>query len=409
MDWNICKKIKEKIMIQRDLTTKLQELAQSFAVIAALGPRQSGKTTLVRAIFDKHAYVSLEDFDVRERAIHDPRGFLKEYTSGVGVILDEIQHVPHLLSYIQTIVDEEQQKPGRFIITGSQNILVNEAITQTLAGRMAIVRLFPLSLHELNHVHLTPSALETAIFNGFYPRIYANSIRPEIFYKNYIDTYLERDVRQIKNIVDLSTFQRFIQLCAARTGQLLNIASLSADCGIDQKTARSWLSILEATYIIFLLQPHFKNFGKRLIKSPKLYFVDTGLVCSLLEFRDEKEVGRHYLRGNLVENFIMSDLFKQYHNLDIRPPLYFWADQTSEIDCLIEQALRAIPLEIKASMTVTPDFFKQLQYWRRISDSKEKGYVIYGGNQDQTWSDQNIEVVSWHSAGNLIKSLENKD
>jgi len=391
-------------MIRRDLEHPLLEAAEQFSAVAVVGPRQSGKTTLVQQVFKKHNYISLEDLDKRALAKADPRAFLQDNASASGIIIDEIQHVPELLSYMQTIIDREKKK-GFFIVTGSQNFLMNEAISQTLAGRIAILTLYPLSIHELEHAALLPSKIEDVVFTGCYPRLYAEKISPVKLHENYIRGYIERDVRQIKNILDLSLFQKFLQLCAGRTGQILNLNSLSADCGIDHKTARAWISLLEASYIIFLLNPYFKNFGKRLIKSPKLYFVDTGLACSLLNIKNEQELSAHYLRGGLIESFIIADLFKQSYNLDRKPSLYFWRDLTgNEIDCLIETALSIIPIEIKAGTTVNTDYFKQFLYLKKIEEfPADKKFVIYTGKENQRWPE--AQVISWQHAGTLVKSV----
>jgi uncharacterized protein len=391
-------------MITRDLTNKLLDVARQFYVIAILGPRQSGKTTLVQHVFKNHKYVSLEDIDKRTVAQSDPRRFLQEHSSEQGIILDEIQHAPELLSYIQTIVDREK-KLGFFVITGSQNLLVSEVITQTLAGRMAYLTLFPLSINELQQASLLPDQIETAVFKGGYPRIYADSVNPVLLYQNYIHGYVERDVRQIKNVHDLNTFQKFIQLCAGRIGQVLNLESLSNDCGVDQKTIRSWISLLEASYIIFLLHPYYKNFGKRLIKSPKLYFVDTGIACSLLNIKNDQELSAHYLRGGLIESFVISDLFKQYYNLNTKPSLFFWRDHSgNEIDCIVEQALSLAPIEIKGGQTINNDYFRQFDYLKKIENfPASQNFVVYAGTENQ--SRHLADVVSWNHAGTLIKNI----
>lgn len=392
-------------MIQRDLATYVKQAALEFPVVAVLGPRQSGKTTLVQSVFSNHRYVSLEDFDIRTLANADPRRFLQEYPSEYGIILDEIQHAPALLSYIQTIVDREK-KNGYFVVTGSQNLLVNEAVTQTLAGRIALLTLFPLSIAELDKAALLPNTIEQIIFSGSYPRIYSAHASPERTYANYIRTYIERDVRQIKNVTNLTLFQNFIQLCAGRIGQVLNLSSLGNDCGIDHKTAQAWLSLLEASYIVFLLHPYYKNFGKRLIKAPKLYFVDTGIACSLLHIKSAQVLSQHYMRGHLIESFVISDLFKQYYNLDQRPSLYFWRDyQGNEIDCILEEALHTLPIGIKAGKTVSKDYFKQFSYWKNITDSSEQ-VVIYGGSDNQIWPE--AKVLNWQTAGKLVKAVQDK-
>ncbi|MCF7799889.1 ATP-binding protein [Candidatus Babeliales bacterium] len=391
-------------MIKRDLTEHLIESAKQFAAVAVTGPRQSGKTTLVQEVFKKHNYVSLEDFDKRAQAIADPRLFLQNYSNEFGIILDEIQHVPELLSYIQTIIDREKKK-GYFIITGSQNLLINQSVSQTLAGRIALLTLFPLAINELNNSSLLSGDLKDFVFKGCYPRIYDENVSPVKLHEYYIRGYVERDVRQIKNIFDLNLFQTFLKLCAGRIGQILNISALSNDCGIDQKTVNAWISLLEATHIIFLLNPYYKNFGKRLVKSPKIYFVDTGIACSLLNIKNTNELSSHYNWGGLVESFIISDLFKQYYNLNQKPSLYFWRDhQGNEIDVILEQALNLIPIEIKAGKTINMDVFKHFLYLKNIENFPvNKKFVIYGGSENQDWPE--AKVLGWKNFGTLVKSI----
>jgi predicted AAA+ superfamily ATPase len=388
-------------MIHRTLTDRVRRAAQEFPAIAVVGPRQSGKTTFVQYVFEKHAYVSLEDFDTRAAAQEDPRGFLRDRVSSAGIILDEIQHVPQLLSYIQTIIDAEKKK-GFFIITGSQNLLVNQSITQTLAGRMAIVTLFPFSINELDQAKLLPSRIEELVVTGTYPHMFVEPSATMRWYDNYIRGYVERDVRQVTNITDLNAFQRFMRLCAGRIGQVVNLSSLGDDCGISHTTVKAWLSLLEASYVVFLLYPYYKNFGKRLIKSPKIYFVDTGVACSLLNITTANELTAHYLRGGLVESLMISDFLKQFYNRDQTPALYFWRDHAgNEVDCLIERALTITPIEIKAGSTVTSDYFKQFDYLKTIGSFPEtNNYVVYGGEGDQ--SRTKATVLGWKSAGNLV-------
>ncbi len=388
-------------MFKRTIEPKILERAQKMPVIAILGPRQSGKTTLSRAVFKNHRYVSLESYEERELASTDPQRFLEINKNPFGIILDEIQHVPKLLSLIQTIVDEEHM-PGYFILTGSQNILVNQAISQTLAGRIAIFTLLPLSIKELSTNALLSDSIEQVTVKGGYPRIFAFDLEPTSWYLDYIETYVERDVRQIANIVDLSTFRRFIRLCAGRVGQLLNIASLAIDCGIDQRTAKSWLSILEASYVIFLLQPHHQNFNKRLIKSPKLYFYDTGLACALLDIHSSSQLDLNYMRGHLIESLIISEIFKHYYNKGDRPHnVYFWRDITgNEIDCIIQKNNLLVPIEIKAAKTIVPDFFKGLTYWAELIEEKPNGYIVYAGSKNQERSQGTI--VSWQNIEDIF-------
>jgi len=382
-------------MITRLLEPELKRRAQEMPAIALLGPRQSGKTTLAKAAFPHHAYVSLENYDEREDAVQDPRGFLNRKSNESGIILDEIQHIPQLLSYIQTIIDAEATF-GRFILTGSQNILVNQAISQTLAGRVALFTLLPLSTAELAASSLLQDTVEQFTFTGCYPRIYAHNLRPTQWYLDYIETYVERDVRQIGKIGDLTTFRRFIRLCAGRVGQILNLTSLASDCGIDLRTAKAWLSVLEATYIIFLLQPHHVNFSKRLIKSPKIYFYDSGLACALLGIQSSEQLDSHYARGSLIETALVAEIIKHYYNNGLRPhDVYFWRDQTgNEIDCVIQRNSELVPIEIKAGLTITSDFFKGLKFWKElVQDPEAPGYVIYGGQETQKRSSGT--VVSW--------------
>jgi uncharacterized protein len=392
------------MLIKRDLTDQIIEAAKEYPVIAIVGPRQSGKTTLVQELFPNHRYISLEDYDVRTLALADPRTFLTEYPTPAGLILDEIQHAPDLLSYMQTIVDREKQM-GYFVVTGSQNFLVDAAITQTLAGRMAVMTLLPLSLHELQQANLLPARIETIVHQGFYPRAHTANVSIDRLYTNYMRLYVERDVRQISAVSELNTFQKFMRLCAGRIGQLLDLTSLGNDCGINQKTAKAWMSLLEASYIIFLLHPYHTNVGKGLINAPKLYFIDTGVACSLLKIRTAAELSDHYLRGGLIESCIIADLLKQHYNLDMQASLYFWRDHIGrEVDCVIDESTHAIPIEIKAGKTVVTDFFKDLTHWQEITKTPEQPkYLVYGGSDDQQWPQ--ARVLSWRSVGNLIKKV----
>ncbi|HNA63044.1 MAG TPA: ATP-binding protein, partial [Rhabdochlamydiaceae bacterium] len=297
------------MFIKRKIADRVIKVSQQFSVVGILGPRQSGKTTLAKVLFPTYKYLNLEELDTRRFAGEDPRRFLKSLEHEQGVILDEIQRVPELLSYIQVHVDEWQKK-GFFILTGSENILLNHHINQTLAGRIALITLLPLSIEELKDASLLTQELDEVLFQGFYPSLYAKKIDSREWIQSYIQTYVERDVRQLKEIMDLTIFQKFLRLCAGRVGQLLDLTSIGNDCGISAHTVRSWLSVLEATYVIFLLQPHHKNFNKRIIKTPKLYFYDTSIACHLLSIQSPKELQTHYLRGHLFESMILADLFK---------------------------------------------------------------------------------------------------
>lgn len=375
-------------MIARTLTAKMLALAQKFQVITLTGPRQSGKTTLVRAAFPALPYVSLEEPDIRQIALTDPRGFLANYPA--GAILDEVQNTPDLFSYIQRLVDEDRQV--QYILTGSSNFLLLEKISQTLAGRTAVLHLLPFSFVELE-----PGAeqYEDLIFKGRYPRIYDRDIEPTDFYPAYIQTYVERDVRLLKNIGDINAFIQFIRLCAGRVGQLLNLSGLASDAGISPNTAKAWLSVLESSYIVYRLEPYHRNFNKRLVKTPKLYFYDTGVACSLLGIRDANQVALHYMKGALFENLIINEFIKRrVHRGDNRHPCFWQDNHGKEIDCLLVDGERVTPVEIKSGKTLSTSYFDNLRYWRPLAGlSEEHGYVVYGGEQSlQTSSGA---FVSW--------------
>ena len=375
-------------MIERTLASKVTSLAQKFQVITLTGPRQSGKTTLVRATFPDLPYVSLEEPDIRQIALTDPRGFLSNYPN--GVILDEIQNTPELFSYIQRIVDENRQI--QFILTGSSNFLLMEKISQTLAGRTAVLHLLPFSLQELEPL---ADSYENLIFKGQYPRIYDRTIPPPDFYPSYIQTYVDRDVRMIKNIGDINAFIQFTQLCAGRIGQLLNYASLANDAGISPNTAKSWLSILESSYILYRLQPYHRNFNKRLVKSPKLYFYDTGVACSLLGIREQEQINLHYMKGSLFENLILNEFIKRSFNRGENRQPYYWQDNHGkEIDCLLVNGEKVTAIEIKSGKTISISYFENLNYWRSLTTLPEnQEYVVYGGDQSMQTSAGTL--ISW--------------
>ncbi|HEX7434838.1 MAG TPA: ATP-binding protein [Anaerolineaceae bacterium] len=382
-------------MIERTLATKMISLAQKFQVITLTGPRQSGKTTLVRAAFPALPYISLEEPDIRQLALTDPRGFLSNYPT--GAILDEIQNTPELFSYIQRLVDENRQV--QFILTGSSNFLLMEKISQTLAGRTAVLHLLPFSFHELEPL---AEQYENLIFKGQYPRIYDRDISPTDFYPSYIQTYVERDVRLMKNIGDINAFIQFTRLCAGRIGQLLNYASLASDAGISPNTAKSWLSILESSYILYRLQPYHHNFNKRLVKSPKLYFYDTGVACSLLGIHEEDQVHLHYLRGALFENLIINEFIKRNFNRGENRQPYFWQDNHGkEIDCLLVDGERVTPIEIKSGKTMSTSYFDNLKYWGSLAALPEnQGYVVYGGEQSMQTSAG--ALISWRNLERIL-------
>lgn len=384
-------------MIQRELSQLLRDMASKMPIISITGPRQSGKTTLARLTFPDYAYVNLENPDTLEAAVSDPRLFLSQFQS--GVIIDEAQRYPDLFSYIQTASDEAN-RPGKYILTGSQNFLLLEKISQSLAGRVFVTHLLPLSIAELRASGQAIDNFEKSIFQGFYPRLHDADIHPTLFYPSYIQTYVERDVRQVVNVGNLYQFQRFMRLAAGRIGQLLNYSHIANELGVDLKTVKSWFSILESSFITFVLRPHFQNFSKRILKTPKLYFYDTGLACSLLGIRNERELATHWARGALFENLVVSDLMKYHYNRAIVPPLYYWRDSTgNEVDCLIDSGLQVKSIEIKSSSTISSDFFKGLDYYGKLN-AQAVPYLIYGGLTPQVRKEG--KVIAWNNIVDLF-------
>jgi hypothetical protein len=373
-------------MIARTIQQKIENLASKFPVVTLTGPRQSGKSTLLRHAFPDYQYVSLENLDVRTFATEDPHGFLKTYPR--HVIIDEAQRVPTLFSYIQTHVDEVDE-PGLYILSGSHNFLLMETVNQSLAGRTAILKLLPFSHDEKVSGGILPSTIDEEIFYGGYPRIFDKNISPTDYYPFYLQTYVERDVRMMKNIGDLSAFIRFLKLCAGRIGQLLNLSSLANDCGISVPTASSWLSLLEASYICHLLRPDWNNFSKRLVKTPKLYFYDTGLACSLLDISSPSQLATHYLRGGLFENLVITNFLKRAWNKGYEADLRFWRDsQGNEVDLLLyDGSTHPTAYEIKSGATFNTDFFSGLTKWASLSDTPTTSLnVIYSGKDTLTTS-----------------------
>lgn len=363
-------------------------------MVTLVGPRQSGKPTLARALFPDYEYITLEDPDRRRLATEDPRGFFKRYSG--NLILDEIQRAPELLSYIQGLVDE----PGavrRFVLTGSHQLLLMEKVSQTLAGRTVIAKLLPFSKREIDR-HPHPHRLEDYLFTGGYPRIYDRQLNPSTWLSQYLQTYVERDVRSLLRIGELDTFDRFLRLCAGRVGQLLNLSSLGADCGISQPTAGAWLSVLQTSFVAFTLRPHFRNFHKRLIKSPKLYFYDTGLLCHLLNISSPEMLRDHPFRGNIFENWVITERMKEFFNRGIEPPIYFWRDTKGhEIDLVLDEGTYLFPIEIKSSYTFHPDFLKNVRFLAQLqSDTaipSPAGECVYAG--EESFDFETFRVRSW--------------
>jgi uncharacterized protein len=366
-------------MIRRAITDRLKYFAGKYPVVSLTGPRQSGKSTLLQQTFPDYHYVNFEDPDVLLMAKDDPRLFLANYPD--RTIIDEAQRFPELFSYIQTHVDKTGNE-GMYLLSGSHNFLLMEKISQTLAGRTALLKLLPFTREEISGYNIDRDDLDGQLFRGGYPRIYEKGIHPSDFYPFYIQTYIERDVRQLQNISDMDLFIRFVKMCAGRIGQLLNLSSLANECGISQPTAKGWLSVLEASYIVFLQKPYFGNFTKRLVKTPKLYFFDTGLACSLLGINDRNQLFTHYMRGNLFENYILLEFLKNSYNAVKEPEIYFWRDNVgNEIDLLTETQGKLKAYEIKSGMTYREDFFRSRNYWEKLPiKSKESFSVVYGGN-----------------------------
>ena len=385
-------------MYHRSIEPALKRFETLFPVLGITGPRQSGKTTIAQRLFPHLPYVSLENLDERLRAKSDPRAFLETYLD--GAIFDEIQHVPDLLSYLQGIVDASKNR-GRFIVTGSQNFVLSEQIAQSLSGRIGMTSLLPLSLEELGKRACDASSATRGIFMGGYPGLHSHTMKPHEFFPSYIQTYIERDVRQIKNIENFAKFQTFLKLCAGRVGQLINFSSLAQDCGISHTTARQWLGILEASYIVFLLPPFHKNFNKRLVKTPKLYFYDTGLACSLLGLENESQLSTHYLRGSLFENLSILEIFKARLNQGLPPNLYFWRDKTGhEVNVVGEWGGTLHAFEIKSGSTFQKNHIRGVLFFCGLAE-QTNGYLIYPGHQEG--SHQNIQLVPLHKLGNNAK------
>lgn len=385
-------------MIKRTALDTILRLAKGFPVIAITGPRQSGKTTLARSAFPDKTYLSLEDPDTRLLAESDPRGLLSRYPD--GLILDEVQRAPQLFSYLQSFVDDHLV-PGKYVLTGSQQFGLLSGITQSLAGRVGLVQLLPFAMNELDSVGKVPEDMDHLMLWGMYPPLYDREMDPADWFPAYVNTYIERDVRQLINVRDLSAFQRFIRMCAARTGQLLNLSSLASDCGITHNTAAAWISVLEASYIIFLLRPHFNNFNKRLVKTPKLYFLDTGLATWLLGIRELEQLAYHAQRGALFENLVVTEFLKGKFNRGQQADLYFWRDSKGlEVDLLVDDGINLKPVEIKSGQTIAPDFLTSLKKWCELSGNPDRPAVlVYGG--DKEISNYNVSIIPWRNLASL--------
>ena len=382
-------------MVNRILTSKASELLAKYPILTINGPRQSGKTTLCRLLRPNFVYLNMELPDNRQFAEQDPKGFLETYRG--GVILDEVQAVPGLFPYLQYYTDLRNQ-PGEYILSGSQNFLLLEQITQSLAGRVAVFTLLPFALNEIQGTAYEVENWADYLWRGSYPRLYQQTIPPADFYPSYLTTYVERDVRQVVNIQSLGQFQAFLISCASRIGQLVNFAQLGLELGLDAKTVARWMSVLETSFIAYRLQPYFKNYNKRIVKSPKLYFYDTGLACSLLGIRSVEQLQTHFLRGSLFENLIINELTKNKLNRGEKPSFYFWRDSTGhEIDLLSDEGMTHRAVEIKSGQTIRSAFFDGLNFYTGLPHETEtvKQYLIYGGNEAQKRTQ--ATVMTWQT------------
>ena len=378
-------------MIQRQALALIRKYSKQFRALAVVGPRQSGKTTLVKQAFPNKPYISLENPDERLWAQKDPRGFLNRFKN--GAILDEAQRSPDLFNYLQQIIDESN-KDGQFILTGSNNFMLQESISQSLAGRIGYIDLLPLNYNEILEFKRKNYETEDLIFRGSYPEIYDKKRLPEIWYPSYIRTYVERDVKQLRNIDNTLLFNRFLQLCAGRTGQLFSAAAISNECGIDVRTVNAWIGILQSSYIIFLLPPHHYNFNKRVVKSPKLYFYDTGLACSLLGLKSKEEISVSHFKGALFENYVITEIMKSNLNTGTNAKLYFWRDNNgTEIDLIIDNNGKLLPIEIKSSQTYNEEFQRSLLKWNNYCGNKG-GVLLYNGTMEMKTT-ENIQVLNW--------------
>jgi len=383
-------------MIQRNLAPLVLDALGRWPVVTITGPRQSGKTTLCRMAFPDHKYVSLEAPHVREAALLDPIGFLNEL--GDRAVIDEVQRAPDLLSYIQVAVDENRQM-GQYVLTGSAHFALLSTITQSLAGRTAVFKLFPCSLDELRRFPESPEELDQVLFMGGYPALYDRGTPQTEWFGGYISTFVERDLRQLLRVGDLVAFQRFMSLCAGRTGQLLNLSDLGRDAGVSYQTVKSWLSVLETGFLSHRLMPWFRNLAKRQVRAPKLHFLDSGLLCALLEIQSPEQLRHHPLRGSIFESWVVSEIRKSLAHRGTSLSLYFFGEHgKTEVDVVTEQANRVSAIEIKSGQTINRDFFRGLdrlgeQVARQISGYEYERYLIYGG--DGAYRRQDTEVIPW--------------
>ncbi|MEZ5031429.1 MAG: ATP-binding protein [Saprospiraceae bacterium] len=385
-------------MIHRDLTPVIQQMATKMPVISITGPRQSGKTTLARHCFPDYTYVNLESPETRLFATEDPKAFLQQHKT--GLIIDEAQRVPELFSYLQVISDASGQ-PGEYILSGSQNFMLLRSITQTLAGRVFLSHLLPFAIRELKQAGQALEDADQTMVTGFYPRLFDQDIPPNLFYPSYVQTYLERDIADLVSARNLLPFRKFMQLLAGRIGQLINFSSLGIEVGVDHKTIQSWCSLLEAGFIIYFARPYHRNFAKRIVKTPKVYFHDTGLAAHLLGITSAADLTHHWTRGALFENLVMAETLKTFYNVGAQPPVYFWRDNKGlEIDLIVETGTGLTAVEIKSGTTVTPSFLTNLRKFDQIADIPLEKMIVYGGNDQVVLND--IQVIPWRNVSSIL-------
>jgi uncharacterized protein len=379
--------------IERDIEKSIKAGAQQSPIVAVIGPRQSGKSTLLKKMFKDYTYLDMQDANLFDFANKDPKGFLEAYKNEKGVIIDEAQYAPVLFSQLKVEVDKNP-RAGYYVLSGSQNFLLHEKISESLAGRVYFYTLLPLSIKELKTAHMLCPSVHEQLYKGFYPRVYQPQINAQDYYENYISTYVERDIRSIRNIDSILTFKKFMQLCALRSGTTLNFTDLASNCGIGVDTAKSWFALLETSFILFLLPSYHDNLGKRITKSPKLYFYDTGLAAQLMNIDIATIMRQRILYGGLFENMVIVDVIKNFKALNLRAMLTFFRDSNkNEIDLIIEAEGKTIPVEIKSSETINSNFFETITWFQKEMHGTEESVVVYGGDHDQK-RDQG-RVISW--------------
>jgi len=386
------------MLIERELSKSINKSAKGFPVITITGPRQSGKTTFAKMMFPDYDYVTLEDPNMREYAISDPNDFINKYSN--KVIIDEFQRVPQLTSYLQGHIDTINE-PGMYILTGSNQFEHLHSVSQTLAGRTAVLKLLPFSYNELYSGKRTDENIYDIMIKGWYPRIFDQELQYSTFYNSYFETYIQRDVRSIVNVQNLNDFQRFVRLCAGRTGQIVNFSNLANEVGVTYNTIKGWISVLQASYVIELLHPYYRNYNKRIIKNPKLYFLDTGLACNLIGINKPEHLETHPIRGEIFETFVYSELLKNKYNRSLGSNLYFFRDSNNnEIDFLSESGAGLIPIEVKLNSTPRKVHFKNIEYFNKLTDNIVQNYLIYSGIKNE--HRYNCNIIGYSSITDVL-------